>query len=249
MALGRQAGFQVTVAGGVREVAREVLAGDLHVWPGARPFFAAEHAGAEGHASVRASLAREPEEVSGVFAETELALLRAERLLDRPLGEADLPDAPGARVHPIDHQVEVRVLAVVVRDDYRLMLRELQVREEPVGHLEHECPVDGVGQVEADRQVVDRGRGWRRRGESRHHGGAVVDGRRPDVPRLQPLDAAGLRTVGAAVEVIGLLPEAGPECFVADHRSVTAARISRSASVAASDSPPNPAARAASIIS
>lgn len=249
MALGRQAGFQVGVAGGVREVARQVLAGDLHVWPSARPLFAAEHTGAAGHASVRASLIREPEEVSGVFPQTELALLRSERLLDRPLREVDLPHAPGARVHPVDHQVEVRVLAVVVRDDYRLMLRELQVREEPVCHPEHECPVDHVGAVEAHRQVEDRARGWRRRSESRHHGGGVVDGGRPDVPGLQPLDAADLRTVGAAVEVIGLLPEAGPGCFVADHRSVTAARISRSASVAASDSPPKPAARAASIIS
>ena len=249
VALGGQAGFQVSVAGGAREVAREVLAGDRHVWPSARPFFAAEHAGAEGHASVRASLVREPEKVSGVFAQTELALLRAERLLDRPPGEVDLPHAPGARVHSIDHQVEVRVLAVVVGDDYRLIRRDLQVREEPVRHPAHECPVDRVGAVEAHRQVEDRARGWRRRSESRHHGGGVVDGGRPDVPGLQPLDTADLRTVGAAVEVIGQLAEAGPGCFVADHRSVTAARISRSASVAASDSPPKPAARAASIIS
>lgn len=249
MPLGGQAGFEVRVAGRAGEIARDLFPGHVQVRALTRPLLAAQHAGATGDASVGRGLAGEPEEVSRILAQAQLALLGPERLLNGPHGELDLPHPAGPRVDAVDHQVEVRVLAVVVRDDDGLVRQEPEVGNEPVRDPAHQCPVHRVGGIEAHRQVIDRLSRPRRRSESRHDRRGVVDRRCPDVLRLQPLDAAGLRAVRAQVKVDGELPEAGPVRFVADHRSVTAARISRSAFVAASASAPNPAAFALSIIS
>lgn len=249
MPLGGQAGFEVGVAGGVGEIARDLFPGHVQVRALTRPLLAAQHAGATGDASVGRGLAGEPEEVSGILAQAQLALLRPERLLDGPHGERGLPHPARPRVDAVHHEVEVRVLAVVVRDDDGLVRQEPQVGKEPVRHPAHQCPVHRVSGIEAQRQVIDRLSRPRRGRESRHDGRGVVDRRCPYVLRLQPLDAAGLRAVRPEIEVGGELPEAGSVRFVADHRSVTAARISRSAFVAASASAPNPAAFALSIIS
>lgn len=187
--------------------------------------------------------------MSGILSQAQLALLDPERLLDGPHGERGLPHPARPRVDAVHHEVEVRVVAVVVRDDDGLVRQEPQVGKEPVRDPAHQCPVHRVSRIEAHRQVIDRLSRPRRGRESRHDGRGVVDRRCPDIARLQPLDAAGLGAIRAQVEVDGELPEAGPVRFVADHRSVTAARISRSAFLAASASATNPAAFALSIIS
>lgn len=155
MPLRREPRLQVGEARRGGELASEVVPRDFQVRPDPRPCLAAENSRAAGSAPVGPGLAGEPEQVTGTFAQTELALLHPERLLDGPHREADLPDPSGPRVHAVHHQVEVRVVPVVVRDDEGLVLPQAEVGEQAVGHADHRRAVHPVGQVEADRQVVD----------------------------------------------------------------------------------------------
>lgn len=149
----------------------------------------------------------------------------------------------------VDHQVDVRVGAVAVGDHDGLVLPQAEVLEKPVRDAYHQRAVHRVGRVEADREVVDGGAGGGCAGHHRHHGGRVAHGGRPDVPGLVPGDAPLLQAVVAALQVRGQGGEAAPVGLVPDHRSLTAARISRSASTAAPAFPPSPAATATSITS
>jgi hypothetical protein len=241
--------LEVGVTAGAVEVARELRPRRLHVRHLARSLLAAEHAGAQRAAPLRPDLVRKPEQVPRVLAQPQLALLEPERAFHRLPGEVHLPDAAGAWVDPVDHQVEVRVVAVAVGDDHGLVLGEPEVGEEPVGHADHERAVDGILQVEADGEVVDGGFRGGCPSRQGHHGRSVAYCGRPDVPGLVPGDAAALRAVVPVLQVGGEIGEAGAQRLVPDHRSLTAFRIPRNAAVAASASAVNPTEAARSITS
>jgi hypothetical protein len=241
--------FEVGVAAGIREVTRETHPRRLHVRHLARPLLAAEHAGAQRTAPVRPRLVRKPEQVPRILAQPQLALLEPERAFHRLPGEVQFPDAAGAWVDPVYHEMEMRVVAIAVGDDHRLVFGQAEVGDEPVGHADHERAVDGVLQVEADGEVVDGRLRGGCPGRQGHHGRPVAYCGRPDVPGLVPGNAAALRPVVPVLQVGREIGEAGAERLVPDHRSLTAFRISRSAAVAASASAVNPTEAARSITS
>jgi hypothetical protein len=241
--------LEVGVAAGISEVARELRARRLHVRHLARPLLAAEHASAQRAAPLGLDLIGKPKQVPRVLAQPQLALLQPERALHRLPGEGHFPDAAGAWVDPVDHQVEVRVVAVAVGDDHRLVFGQAEVGDEPVGHADHERAVDGDLQVEADGEVVDGRLRGGRPGCQGHHGRSVAYCGCPDVPGLVPGDAAAFRAVVPVLQVGGEIGEAGAQRLVPDHRSLTAFRIPRSAAVAASASAVNPTEAARSITS
>lgn len=67
---------------------------------------------------------------------------------------------------PVHHQVDVGMAGVAVCHNERLVLGQLQVGEESVGHADHGLPIDLFLGVEGERDVVDgpldaiRLRGW-----------------------------------------------------------------------------------------
>lgn len=94
--------------------------------------------------------------MSWILPEAQRPFLVAERPLDLTLGEVQLPHSSRARVHPVDQKVEVRVVAVAVRHDHRVVIGESEVEEELVRDARHRLPRDHVLGVEAHREMVDR---------------------------------------------------------------------------------------------
>ena len=174
--------------------------------------------------------------MAGTFAQAELPLQQAKRAFDGSPGEVDLPHAPGAWVDAVHHQVEMRMIAVVVGNHDPLVLRKPEIHQQPVSDANHEVAVHPVVEVETDREMVDGGRRAGSRSHQGHHRGGVMDGRRPDVTRVGPVDAPVPGAVPAVLQIVGQLLEAATERLVPDHRSLTTLRIARSASVAASAS-------------
>lgn len=232
MPLRRQARRQVLVGPGEAEVGPDLLPRFLQVRGKPGALLAPQNAGAERPATVGPLLPRQPVEVARVLAEAECPFLVPQGPLNLPLGERQLPHASGPRVHAVDQQVEVRVAAVAVGNDERVVLGQPQVEEELVRDADHGLARDHVLGVEAHRQVVDgfpSGGGRRHRG---HDGGGVADGRRPHVPPLEPVDPPLSEAVVAVLQVRGQGGETRRVRLVADHGSATVARIRRSASVA-----------------
>ena len=95
-------------------------------------------------------------ERAGDFPETESSLLLAEHLLDERLILPPFPRETGLRVNTVDEDVHVRMLAVAMRDDDRLVLRESQSLQHTIGDTLHRRAVDRVPGIEAQRDVVDR---------------------------------------------------------------------------------------------
>jgi hypothetical protein len=59
-------------------------------------------------------------------------------------------------VDAVDHQVDVRMVRVAVRDDQRLMLLQAEVIEQAVGNLHHRRAVHRIRRVERKGDVVYR---------------------------------------------------------------------------------------------
>ena len=94
-------------------------------------------------------------EVSARYlAEPEFAFLLTEAALDPREVVAVVPGPPVLGVNPVDHQVDVGVLGVVVGDDQGLVLVEPEVAKGSVGDRFEPCPAEGFTPVEADRDVV-----------------------------------------------------------------------------------------------
>lgn len=239
--------FQIGEARSVCEVGGDLGASDLDVWLNTGSVLATQHTCAQGHVPARPRLARQAIQVARIFAQPQLALQQAKGALYRLLRKGEFPHPPGAGMHPVDHQMEVGVVSVLVRHRDCLVFRQVQVTNQPVRHLQHEGPVCMVRRVKADGKVVGRCRSRRRRGEQRHYGCRIAKRRRPDVEWLIPGDPMNLSAISAGFEVGDEVVKAGAERFMADHRSLIASKISRSPAVARSASRANPAFRARSI--
>lgn len=245
----REPRLQLLVAPGLRQVAGDLGARPLHVRPLPRALLAAEHPGAAGAASDGTLLPLEPIQVPRRLPEPQLPLQVAQRALHLPPGEARPPRSAASRIDPVDHQMEVGVGSVAVRDDDRLVLRESKVSEKPLRHPQHRLAVRRIRGVEAHREVVDRSaRAGAGGGECHDHRG-VPDRRRPDVPRDEPRHPPRLPPVAPVLQVGGEVVEARREGLVPDHQSENAPRISRSASVARRASSGIPIVAARSITS
>ena len=59
-------------------------------------------------------------------------------------------------MHAIDEHMDVRELAITVRDDDGLMFLQPQPVEDAVGHAFHRGAIHRVAGVEAEREVIDR---------------------------------------------------------------------------------------------
>jgi hypothetical protein len=88
-------------------------------------------------------------ECSRDFTQPELALLLPQDFLDERLILPPLPGVTGLRMNAVDENVNVRVLAVTMCDDDRLVLGETEPVEHAVGHAFHGCAIDAIVRIEA----------------------------------------------------------------------------------------------------
>jgi hypothetical protein len=58
-------------------------------------------------------------------------------------------------MHPVDHQVEVCVVSVVVRDREHLIFGQLQIVQQAARYFQHEWAARAVRRVEAHGEVID----------------------------------------------------------------------------------------------
>ena len=151
----REAEFQVLVAARIAQIRGKLMARDLHVGPRPRTALPPHHSRTDRRASLGPDLARQAVQVAGVLAKSELAFLVPERPFDFAHREVDLPQAARHGMNPADHQVEVRVVAVPVRDDHREVILEAEVRDQPVSDGDHHGAAGPVSGIEADGQVID----------------------------------------------------------------------------------------------
>jgi hypothetical protein len=87
-------------------------------------------------------------QVTRHLSQPERALLLAEHLLDRRHVLPPIPELPALRMHPVHEDVQVRVLAIAVRDDQRLVLFKAEPGEHPVGDPFHRRAVHRIAGVE-----------------------------------------------------------------------------------------------------
>jgi hypothetical protein len=201
MAFRGQSGRQLLVGPGQPKIGPELPPRRLHVRGDAGALLPPQHAGAQRPATIGALLPGQPVEVARVLSEPEGAFLMPQGSLDLPLGERELPHTAGPGVHPVHEEMEMRVAAVAVRHDHRVMVGEPEVEEELVSDHDHGLPPDDILQVEAHGKVVDRflrGRGGRHCGHDR---GRIPDGGRPHVPPLEPVDPSLTQAVVAVLQV------------------------------------------------
>lgn len=89
-------------------------------------------------------------------AQPKLYLLRAQLLLDLRPVPPPFPCPVVHRVDAVDHDVQVRVARVLVREVDGLVLGEAQPAEHGVRNAGHAFAVHRVAGIEADGQVIDR---------------------------------------------------------------------------------------------
>jgi hypothetical protein len=89
-------------------------------------------------------------------AKTESLFYFAEHSLNRRLVLPSIPDFPRLRMHADNEYVDVRVRAVAVRDDDRLVILQLELREYAIRDALHRGAAHGVSRIEAQREMVDR---------------------------------------------------------------------------------------------
>jgi hypothetical protein len=105
-------------------------------------------------------------------------------------------------VDAVDHQVDVRMARVTVRDDQRLVLPKSEVGQQPVGNAHHRRAIDVVVRVEREGDVVDRLLDPVRLRRGRAHEEArrfrIV---RRQIARFDPGHPVGVAAVPAVLEV------------------------------------------------
>ena len=146
----------------------------------------------------------------------ELYLLRAQAALEPPVVPPLAPEDEPRRVHAVDDEVQVRVRAVLVRDDDGLVLLQAHVPEGALGHAPHHRLVHRIVDVEADGEEVDRRAGAAHRAVRRraHEAGGELQVASGEVVGLRPSDA--------------VLPAVPPDLHVPDRDfEATAQRVDR----------------------
>lgn len=174
----------------------------------------------------------ELEMVTRYLPQPELALLPAQRLLDTRVIVARIPCTPGVRMHSVDHEVDVRVLLVSMRDDEHLVLVESKVREHAIGDARYRGVVHRVAVIERDGEVVDRLLDAIRLVSRRAHENArrarIVGGQ---ISGFNPVDAVRRSAALAAFEIANEPAKAAALGDLPDHPILRiAARTSSSVS-------------------
>lgn len=152
------------------------------------------------------------------YPQPELYLLRSQAALHPPVIPPLAPEHEPRRVHAVDDEVQVRVRAVLVRDDDGLVLLQAHVPEGAIGHAPHHRLVHRIVDVEADGEEVDRRAGAAHRAVRRraHEAGGELQVASREVVGLRPGNA--------------VLPAPGPPDLRVQHRTFEAAaqRVDRS---------------------
>jgi hypothetical protein len=92
--------------------------------------------------------------MTGNRPESQQLLLLTEHTLD---GGAVLPTIPRLardRVHSINEEMHVRVLAIAMRHDDRFVLGESEPSEHTIRNALHRGAIDGVIGIEGDREMI-----------------------------------------------------------------------------------------------
>jgi hypothetical protein len=80
----------------------------------------------------------------------------AKRAFDAFPAEGIIPREPSLRMHPVDHQMKVRVRPVLVLDEDRLVLAEAKVAEESFGDRSHLRARGGLVGAPRDHDMIGR---------------------------------------------------------------------------------------------
>jgi len=161
-------------------------------------------------------------QVSSDLAQSEGALFLTKRALDLGPVLPALPREPGLRVHTVDHDMHVGMLAVFVRDHQCLVVVEPKIAKHTIGDVLHLLGGDVVLVIEADRQVIDRhlyerALTGRRLHERRGKGGIV----RSQVAASRPCNAISLYARATGDEIAGERTKALAAGCVRDHEQLT----------------------------